>query len=82
MPDSEVATFVLAAPLWETQTCTEEVFLEFQERVVVQVLFPEGILQGFGDALMLPEGGSVTLTVAVGLGVSVSVPPALVTVSV
>jgi hypothetical protein len=40
-----------------------------QLRVVVQVLRPAAILQGFGEALIVPEtvGGFLTVTVAVAV---------------
>lgn len=49
-----MAKSVAVAPLWETKTLTRVVFSSVQLMVLVQVLCPAEIAQGFGEALIEP----------------------------
>jgi hypothetical protein len=49
-----VAKLVAVRPLWETNTLTWLVFRAVHRRVLVQVRAPAEIVQGFGEALIVP----------------------------
>ena len=59
-------TTVEGRPLRETRTRSPLVPVALHVRVVVQVLFPAAIVQGFGEALIVPEtvDGGRTVTLA------------------